>query len=76
MGARQAPQEGENEGKLLAIDLGPREWTVLEYLLLIVPKPASKEKLPQALTGWDREITPNAVEVYVSRLRSNRSRMG
>jgi len=23
----------------------------------------------QALTGWDKEITPNAVEVYVSRLR-------
>ncbi len=24
----------------------------------------------QALTGWDREITPNAVEVYISRLRA------
>ena len=23
----------------------------------------------EALTGWDREITPNAVEVYISRLR-------
>ena len=33
------------------------------------PKPASKDKLLQALTGWDKEITPNAVEVYVSRLR-------
>ena len=69
-GARQLPQEGEAEGKLLPIDLGPREWTVLEYLLLNAPKPASKEKLLQALTGWDREITLNAVEVYVSRLRS------
>jgi DNA-binding response OmpR family regulator len=52
------------------IDLGPREWTVLEYLLIHAPKPASKDKLLQALTGWDREITPNAVEVYISRLRS------
>ncbi|RYF00989.1 MAG: response regulator transcription factor [Comamonadaceae bacterium] len=52
------------------IDLGPREWTVLEYLLINAPKPASKDKLLQALTGWDKEITPNAVEVYVSRLRS------
>ncbi|GKS75225.1 response regulator transcription factor [Acidovorax sp. SUPP950] len=52
------------------IELGPREWTVLEYLLIHAPKPASKEKLLQALTGWDKEITPNAVEVYVSRLRS------
>lgn len=53
----------------LPIDLGPREWTVMEYLLLNAPKPASKDKLLQALTGWDKEITPNAVEVYVSRLR-------
>ncbi|KAF1043943.1 response regulator transcription factor [Xylophilus sp.] len=51
------------------LELGPREWTVLEYLLIHAPKPASKEKLLQALTGWDKEITPNAVEVYVSRLR-------
>ncbi len=53
-----------------ALELGPREWTVMEYLLLQAPKPANKEKLLQALTGWDREITPNAVEVYISRLRS------
>lgn len=69
-GARQPAQDDESEGKLLPIDLGPREWTVLEYLLIHAPKPASKDKLLQALTGWDREITPNAVEVYVSRLRS------
>lgn len=54
----------------LPLELGPREWTVMEYLLLQAPKPANKEKLLQALTGWDREITPNAVEVYISRLRS------
>lgn len=54
----------------IVIELGPREWTVLEYLLINAPKPASKDKLLQALTGWDKEITPNAVEVYVSRLRS------
>lgn len=52
------------------VELGPREWTVLEYLLINAPKPASKDKLLQSLTGWDKEITPNAVEVYVSRLRS------
>jgi DNA-binding response OmpR family regulator len=51
------------------IELGPREWTVMEYLLMNVPKPANKDKLLQALTGWDKEITPNAVEVYISRLR-------
>jgi DNA-binding response OmpR family regulator len=51
------------------IELGPREWTVMEYLLIHVPKPVSKEKLLAALTGWDKEITPNAIEVYISRLR-------
>ncbi len=54
----------------VVLELGPREWTVMEYLMLQSPKPANKEKLLQALTGWDKEITPNAVEVYISRLRS------
>jgi DNA-binding response OmpR family regulator len=53
-----------------ALELGPREWTVLEYMLLQAPKPAAKDKLLAALTGWDKEITPNAIEVYVSRLRA------
>ncbi len=54
---------------LLPIELGPREWTVLEYLMMQAPKPAAKEKILAALTGWDKEITANAVEVYISRLR-------
>src|SRR6478735_2128328 len=58
-----------HDGQVHLIELGPREWTVLEYLLINAPKPASKDKLLQALTGWDKEITPNAVEVYISRLR-------
>ena len=52
------------------LDLGPREWAVLEYLLLQAPKPSQKERLLQALTGHDQEITSNAVEVYISRLRT------
>ncbi len=58
------------EGSKQQIELGPREWTVLEYLMLQAPKPAAKEKILAALTGWDKEITANAVEVYISRLRS------
>ena len=54
----------------LPLELGPREWTVMEYLMLQAPTPANKDKLLQALTGWDKEITPNAVEVYISRLRA------
>ena len=29
----------------------------------------SKERLLQAISTWDAQITPNAVEVYVCRLR-------
>ena len=73
-GAAAAPvwpgiQHGGPGPGVHALELGPREWTVLEYLMIHAPKPASKDKLLQALTGWDKEITPNAVEVYVSRLR-------
>jgi len=60
----------DGQARQQVIDLGPREWTVMEYLLINAPKPASKDKLLAALTGWDKEITPNAVEVYISRLRS------
>ena len=69
-GHRQpARQRAAQTARPCRIELGPREWTVMEYLLINAPKPASKDKLLQALTGWDKEITPNAVEVYISRLR-------
>ena len=66
---RQACIRPAGGGATQPIELGPREWTVMEYLMLQAPKPANKDKLLQALTGWDKEITPNAVEVYISRLR-------
>jgi len=47
-----------------------REWAVLEILLLESPKVVSKDKLLQNLTGWDKNITPNAIEVHISRLRA------
>ena len=59
-----------------SINLGHREWTVLEYLLLQAPKPVAKDKLLAALTGWDKEITPNAIEVYISRLRARLEPVG
>lgn len=67
---RQASvRSAQNPAITQPLELGPREWTVLEYMLFQAPKPVNKDKLLQALTGWDREITPNAVEVYMSRLR-------
>lgn len=52
------------------IDLSAREWEVLEFILLRAGRIVSKDQLLQALCGWGEEITPNAIEKYVSRLRA------
>ena len=43
---------------------------MLEVLLARVEKIVSKEAIIQAVAGWDEELSPNAIEVYVSRLRA------
>jgi two-component system sensor histidine kinase TctE len=53
-----------------AIELTPREWSILEYLMLHAETVVRKDKLLQAISGGDDNIAPNAVEVYVSRLRA------
>lgn len=53
-----------------ALDLTRREWLILEMLLMTSPAAVSKDRLLQSLAGWDKEITPNAIEVHISRLRS------
>jgi DNA-binding response OmpR family regulator len=52
------------------VELTTREWCVLEQLLLAAPDVVSKNKLVDSLGRWDREVTGNAVEIHVSRLRS------
>jgi two-component system OmpR family response regulator len=52
------------------LDLAAREWAVLEVLLAKVEKIVSKEAIIQAVAGWGDDLSPNAIEVYVSRLRS------
>jgi DNA-binding response OmpR family regulator len=51
------------------LDLTAREWAVLQRLVLASPKVVAKRQLVDSLGRWDREITDNAVEIYVSRLR-------
>lgn len=51
------------------LDLTGREWSVLEQLMLAAPRVANKSRLAESLSQWDREITANAVEIYISRLR-------
>lgn len=57
-----------NGGQIL--DLTKREWIILEMLLMASPAVVSKDRLLQNLAGWDKEITPNAIEVHMSRLRA------
>lgn len=52
-----------------ALDLNAREWAALEFLVSRVNRIVNKEQLTQALYSWDDEITPNAIEKFVSRLR-------
>jgi len=52
------------------LDLTPREWGVLEYLLTRTGQVVSKEQMLQALCSWDDTLTHNAIEVYISRLRN------
>jgi DNA-binding response OmpR family regulator len=53
-----------------ALELTNREWGILEILLMASPAVVNKEKLVQSLAGWDKDITLNAIEVHISRLRS------
>jgi two-component system, OmpR family, response regulator len=62
-------------GRQLHIDGAPveltgREWLVLECLALNSNRVVSKDRLQHAIVSWDQAVTPNAVEVYVSRLRT------
>ncbi|QID18338.1 response regulator transcription factor [Nitrogeniibacter mangrovi] len=52
------------------VALTGRELSVLEQLMLAAPKVAGKARLMESLGQWDREITPNAIEIYISRLRT------
>jgi DNA-binding response OmpR family regulator len=54
----------------IELDLPSREWQLLEYLLTHVGKVVSKDHLVSSLSGWEGDVSENAVEVYVSRLRT------
>jgi DNA-binding response OmpR family regulator len=64
LAGRVARVEGE------ALDLTRREWSILECLALQAGHVVAKERLLQAIASWDEEISHNAIEVYVSRLRA------
>lgn len=52
------------------LELTAREWSALEYLATRANRIVSKDLVLQALYHWDAQITPNAVEKIISRLRA------
>ncbi|MGA8205506.1 MAG: response regulator transcription factor [Woeseiaceae bacterium] len=61
-------KEATVDGELLA--LTQREWSILECLALNAGHLVSKDKLLSSIADWSEELTANAIEQYVSRLRS------
>ena len=51
------------------LDLSARESAVLELLLLRSGRVIAKEQFVEHMCGWDQDVTENAIEVYVHRLR-------
>lgn len=51
------------------LELSARELSMLETLLLSAGRVVSKEQLAEQLTGWGEAVGPNAIEVYIHRLR-------
>ncbi len=63
LSARQVSLDGER------IELPARELNVLEALLLKAEQVVSKQQIIESLADFDDDISENAVEQYVSRLR-------
>ena len=59
-----------------ALDLSAREFAVLELLLMREGRVVSKEHMVNHLYGWGDEVGPNAIEVYVHRIRKKLEPLG
>ena len=68
--ARRAAIDGQT------IELSAREWAVLEYLMQHSSRVVSKQQIIDAILPWGEEVTLNAVEVYVSRIRAKIAQAG
>ena len=52
------------------IDLTPREWAILELFLTHPGRVLSKDQIAESLFTFDEQLSSNAIEVHVSRLRT------
>jgi two-component system, OmpR family, response regulator len=53
----------------VALELSGRELNLLEIFVLRAGRLVSKDQLVSLLCEWGEEVSPNAIEVYVHRLR-------
>lgn len=51
------------------VELTRREWLLLESLAVNLGRIVSKERLAQALSGWEQDLSSSALETHISRLR-------
>jgi DNA-binding response OmpR family regulator len=51
------------------LSLTGREWDLILHLVMAAPAVVAKRRLADSLSRWDKEITDNAIEIYISRLR-------
>jgi DNA-binding response OmpR family regulator len=61
--ARMVTRDGQ------AMELQPREFTLLHELMLNAGRVLSREQLEERLYRWGEEVERNAVEVHVHHLR-------
>ena len=71
---RHGPLEYDQTGRVASIDgkmieLSARELGLLEVLLQRSGRLVSKEQLVELLCEWGEEVSNNAIEVYIHRLR-------
>lgn len=71
---RHGPMEFDQTGRVASIDgkmvdLSAREISLLEILLMRAGRLVSKEQLVERLCEWGEEVSNNAIEVYIHRLR-------
>jgi DNA-binding response OmpR family regulator len=52
------------------LELTRREWSLLEYLAMNVGRIVSKDRLLDAISHWQQDLSLNSVESVVSRLRA------
>ncbi len=51
------------------LELNVREWSAVEFLAKLDNRIFSKEQIFQAIYPFDQDLTPNAIEKFISRLR-------